>query len=217
MGRTSRLRRRSAPGCYLACVTKPLGQPGTSTYRDELAAARARIAALEDELSSLRAAGQPIALRRLRRLEVEYEAALADLGPAAARRAALRAGLVPLVLFALIGLLAVLLDRDVETLAATTFVGVWIGTIVALMRLGIHPRSARKRVEKLEAEIEAARGASAPAHPDGAEIHRLRIEAARHVGSAEAAADLERSALEEAQATEDAIPAPGRAVGRRGP
>ena len=169
-------------------------------YREQLAAAHARIEALEAELAGKNGAG--VSSPKIVELERQREQVIEKGSPEKVRRQALSITLVPTIMF---GLIAVFLWRSqhparLADLVSLPIVVVAVGGLLGLFIVLATPASTRAAVAKLDREIAEARRVLALE----AEVRetRRRQRASKDSAQARVAAPLEETKEPDAPSAE---------------
>jgi hypothetical protein len=118
-------------------------------YREELAAAHARIASLEAELASRKA---PATDKRIRDLDAQRDKLQETIEPERIRKVALLTPFVTASLFGVLALLAALGGPKPE-LIAIPIAGAVLGGLISLLHAFVNPKSVRAQIAKLDEQI----------------------------------------------------------------
>jgi len=158
-------------------------------YREELAAAHARIAQLEAQLAEKSEAADP----KIKKLEEQRVTIVRTSDPKYLRKFALGAIGGFTLVFGLIGLIAWAvagaLPSEVGMVAGIGSVGLFIGLLIGLLQLFLTPATAKQQLEKIDQELAEARRI-AKLESEVAEMRRVRVGA----DPLEAAAEEEEEA-----------------------
>jgi hypothetical protein len=166
-------------------------------YREELAAAHARIAQLEAQLAEKTAAAAATD-PKIAKLETQRALIVRTSTPTYLRKFAVGSIAVLTLAFGLVGLLAWAVAGALPSELGMVFgiggLGLFIGLLVGVLQLFLAPVTARRQIEQIDQELAEARRI-AKLESDIAEMRRVRV-------GVEPAAETEEEDAEEAKRAE---------------